>query len=277
VGTKKYILVITRGRWLNATEACAEVTETHKGNYANSTCTANVAAGSGAFVKIQISTGFFGGWSVEGKDTKELSAGAQITKLTSAKATLKTKIGGAEVKFTTSSAPELSGIKLAGEGKLSAGGTVKFKGVTTELNGKASAVCTPLGTAGNDTTLGSITSQKLSGALVLHEGGGVTQLLPETGTVLGTLFFGGECALPKEVPLITKKETGKGLVLTDPLGISKELVEHEATQLSALTELWAISETEEHKATLEGSAAIGLTSPHSGLKWKGKATEFSVS
>ena len=174
VGTKKYIIVLNRGRYLAVGEACAEVTETHKGDYANP-CTTGVAPGAGAFIKIKIKAGWFGSWSVEGKDAKELSAGAQITKLTTAKATLKTKIAGVEVKFNTSTAPELIGVKLAGEGKLAAGGTVKFKGITTELNGKASAVCTPLETAGNDATLGTITSSKGSGGIVFHEGSGVTQ------------------------------------------------------------------------------------------------------
>lgn len=276
VGTKKYIIVLSRGRYLAVGEACAEVTETHKGNYANSFCTTGVAPGAGAFVKIKIKAGWFGAWSVEGKDAKELSAGAQITKLTTAKATLKTKIAGVEVKLNTSTAPEFVGIKLSGEGKLAAGGTVKFTGITTELNGKASAACTPLGTAGNDSTLGTITSSKGSGGIVFHEGAGVTQFLPETGTTLATLFFGEECSLPEKVALITKSETGKGLALTDPLGLGKELVEHEIAELSALTELWVISETAEHKVTLEGKAAVGLTSPHNGLKWKGTPDEVEV-
>jgi hypothetical protein len=214
-------------------------------------------------------------WLVEGKDAKGLPAEAQITKLTSAKVTLKTKIGGAEVKFNTSTAPELVGVKLAGEGKLTTGGQVKFKGVTTEINGKASAACTPLGTKGNDTTLGTITTKKLKGGLVEHEEDVATQLSPETGTVLGTLFFGEVCALPAEVPLITKKE-GKGLVLKDPIGIAGELKEHEFAELASLTELWAISETAEHKAIVEGSAAVGLTGAHSGLKWSGLPSELEL-
>jgi hypothetical protein len=276
VGAEKYILVLDRGILVNSTEACAEVSETHKGNYANSRCTTSVAPGSGAFIAIVIKTNAFGRWWVEGKDTKELTAETQVTKLTTAKATLKAKVAGAEIKFTTSTAPELVGTKLTGEGGLASGATVKFKGVTTELNGKASSVCAPLATAGNDGTLGMITTNKLSGGLVLHEGGGVVQLQPETGTVMATLFFGAECSLPEKVNVITKEETGKGLVLTDPLGFGKETTEHEVVELSALTQLWLISETSEHKATLEGGAAVGLSGSHKGLKWKGKPAEFEV-
>jgi hypothetical protein len=279
VGTKKYILVKNRGNRLagSSVVACAEVTETQKGNFANSDCSTPVTAGTGAFVKIKVTTNFFGRWSVESQDAKELSAGVEITKLTSAKATLKSKIAGTEVKFTTSTAPELSGIKLEGEDKLTTGGTVNFKGVTTELNGKASAACTPLGEKGKEASLGTITSKKTKGGLRSYEESAATQVLPETGNVFATLFFGKECSLPEEVSVITKKETGEGLVLTDPLGIGKELTEHEITELAALTELWLISETAEHKATIEGEAAVDLSGSHNGLEWSGTPDELEVS
>ena len=277
LGTKKYIQVKNRGNRLagSTVEACAEVAEPLTGNFGNSDCSTGVMLGTGAFVKIKVKTNWLGSWSVESLDAKELPAGVQITKLTSDKAKLKAKIAGAEVKFTTSTSPALAGIKLAGEDALTVG-TVKFKGVTTELNGKVSSVCTPLGEAGKDASLGTITTAKMKGHLVSHEGGGAIQLLPETGNVLGTLYFGEECSLPEEVSVMTKKETGKGLVLTDPLGIEEELTEHEITELSALTELWLISESAEHKATIEGKAAVGLTSSHSGLKWSGTPDEIEV-
>ena len=277
VGSKKYIVVRDKGRRIGTEVACAEVAEALTGNFSDPDCTTNVGAGNGSFVKIKVAPGNFRRWWVAGKDAKELPAAVQITKLTSAKATLKSKIGGAEVKFTTSSAPELIGFKLEAEGKLTAGGAVKFTGVTTELNGKTSSVCTPLGTVGNDATLGIITSVKGKGDLVLYEGSAGTEMLPIMENVIARLSFGEECSLPAEVPVITKKETGKALVLTDPLGIGNELAEHEITELSALTELWVISETAEHKATVEGKAAVGLTGAHIGLKWKGTPDEIEVS
>jgi hypothetical protein len=276
LGMGPFIIVLNAGKWKNNREACAQTTEPLKGNYTDPHCITATGLGMGSFARILISTNFFGWWSVEGKDAKELPAGVQITKLTTAKATLKSKILGAEVKFTTSTTPELVGVKLEGEDKLSAGSTVRFKGITTEINGKASAACTPMGEKGKESSKGTITTKKLSGELDPYEGSGVTELLPESGSVLATFYFGETCSLPEEVSLITKKETGNGLVLTDPLGIGKELVTHEVTELAALTELWLINEKEEHKVTLEGSAAVALSGTHSGLAWKGTPTEYEV-
>jgi hypothetical protein len=216
-------------------------------------------------------------WTVGGTDAGTLKASVQLGALTgTGKAVLSTKIGGTSVKFLTTATPELIGVKLEGEGKLTTGGKVKFTGVHTELgnSGTASGPCKPLGTAEADATLGIITSAAGKGELVLHENAatkvksGVTKIQPESGTVFGKLFFGAECSLPEEVPVITKAG-GNGLVLTDPLGVGNELVTHEITELAALTELWTISVTEEHKATVTGSASVVLTSPHNALKWKG--------
>jgi hypothetical protein len=211
-------------------------------------------------------------WTVGGTDAGTLKAKVVLNSLVGGEATLLTKIGGASVSFLTKTTPTLNGVSLEGEGKLTTGGTVTFKGITTDLNGSASAVCTPLGTSEVDSTLGVITSNKGKGELVLHETGGVksgvTQIKPETGNVFGKLFFGEECSLPEEVPIITKAVGGRGLVLSDPLGVGNELVTHQITQHS-LTELWAISETEEHKATIDGTANVGLETPHNALKWKG--------
>jgi hypothetical protein len=208
-------------------------------------------------------------WTVGGTDAGILKAQITIAKITTGKLILKTRIAGAEVKLTTSTTPELIGISLEGEGRLTTGGTLRVKGATTELNSKASAVCTPLGTAGNDPTLGVFTFNKVKSELVLHESTGVIQVKPEVGNVFGKFFFGEECSLPEEVPMITKKEGGKGLALTDLLGIGNELVEHEFTELPALSELWVISETAEHKKTVEGNLGVRLAGAHTGLKWKG--------
>jgi hypothetical protein len=224
-------------------------------------------------------------WTVSGTEAGSLKAEVQLKELLKIKteeaeatAILLTKIAGAKVWFLTHKTPELIGVKLEGEGKLTTGGKVKFTGVTTDLNEKASAVCTPLGTAGNDATLGTLTSKEAKGELVLHEfknekseifKEGVTQIKPVTGNVLATFFFGEECSLPAEVPIITKKESGKGLVLKEPkCTLGTEEVTHEISE-NSLTELWTISETEEHKATVDGTAVVNLVGAHLGLKWKG--------
>jgi hypothetical protein len=248
--------------------ACARVSEMNKGNYGNALCQgAPGGQNTGEYIKVKIKEIIFGlFWWVESTEAKVLPAEAQVTKLTSAKATLKTKILGAEVKFTTSTAPELVGVKLNGEGKLANGAQVKFKGLTTEINGKVSAACKPPET---------VTSNKLKGGLLSHEEGVYVQLTPETGTTLATLQLGELCSLGEKVPLITNKE-GKTVTLTDPLGIGKELKEHEVIEFPSLTELWAISATAEHKATLEGGAAVGLTGAHAGFKWNGKTGDFEL-
>lgn len=205
-------------------------------------------------------------WTVGTKDAKELPAEIQIKELVGGKATVKTAIGGVNVKFNATGM-ELIGAKLEGEGKVTSGAKVKFTGVTTEFNGKVSLPCTPLGELGVDSTLGLGTG-KAKGELILHSGISILKLLPVTGEILFTKIFGEECALPEEVPVITKK----GLTLTDPLGMGNLLAEHEFTELAALSELWAINEFPEHKVTIEGKAKIVLVGPgHAGLKWSGAA------
>jgi hypothetical protein len=285
--TKLYVVVestsITK---IAAGIGCAKTTETNAGNFNNATCTEEKKAGEGSFVKVVIQEGEAGAkWTVSGTEAGTLKAEVQLKELLKIKAEeaeataiLLSKVAGAKVWFLTHKTPELIGVKLEGEGKLTEGGKVKFTGVTTDLNEKASAVCTPLGTAGNDATLGTITSKEAKGALFLHEfknekgetvKEGVTQIKPVTGNVFATLFFGEECSLPAEVPVITKKESGKGLVLKEPKGtLGTEEVTHEITQ-NSLTEAWLISETEEHKATVDGTAVVSLVGVHLGLKWKG--------
>jgi hypothetical protein len=182
---------------------------------------------------------------------------------------LTTKIGGTEVKFVATGM-ELINTVLETEGLLTTGFQARFTGVSTQFTLLIkSAPCLPLGTSGNDTTLDVITTHKLKGELVLHTGGeGVVKILPETGIVLGLLFFGEECALPEEVPIITKSG-GTGLVIKDPTGFGKLNVNHELAEHVELTELWAISVIPEHKATITGIAVATLTGVHSGLEWNG--------
>jgi hypothetical protein len=243
------------------------------------------------------------GGVVTGSEAASLKAEVQLKELLKIKpeeaeptAILLTKIAGAKVWFLTHVTPKLVGVKLEGEGKLTEGGTVEFTKVTTDLNEKASPPCTPLGTAGNDATLGTIISKEGKGELVLHEfknaegvtvKEGVTQIKPKsvTSNVFATLFFGEECSLPAEVPVITKLgaelekeeggkkvkffDIGKGLVLKEPKGkLGTEELTHEITE-NSLTELWAISETEEHKATIDGTGVVNLIGAHSGKIWKG--------
>jgi hypothetical protein len=231
------------------------------------------------------------GGVVTGSESTSLKAEVKISSLLKTKkeeeektsnglATLLTKIAGAKVWFLTRNNPELVGVKLEGEGKLTTGGKVKFTGLATDLNEKSSPVCTPYGVpvTKEEKEKGTVTSKEGKGELVLHEfknekgetkKEGVTKILPKEGNVFAVLYFGEECSLPAEVPVITKKEGGKGLVLKEPKGtLNTEEETHEITE-NSLTELWTISETEEHKATVDGTAVVALAGAHAGLKWKG--------
>jgi hypothetical protein len=218
-------------------------------------------------------------WTVGGTDACTLKAEVQLEKLLKLKpedptalGILLTKIGGAQVWFLTQTTPELIGAKLECSGSVTSGFKVRFLGVTTDINIKSSPVCTPLGTPGNDGTLGTITTEPLKGLLVLHEVEGkkvgVVEIKPKTGNVFANLFFGEECSLPEEMPIIGLVD-GKGVFLKEPRGtLGTEELTHEFTE-NSLTELWAISETAEHKATLDGTAVAKLGGTHASKIWKG--------
>lgn len=212
-------------------------------------------------------------WTVGGTDAGTLKAAVQATTLINGKGVLKSKIGGAEVKFKKIiEPPKLISLSLEGGGLITTGSQVKFEGISTELNGKSSEVCSPLQNPIFDFSLGEVLTNKLKGELYLHTAGSgwgrnVVRILPETGNVFAKLFFGEECSLPEEVPVITKSG-GNGLVLKEPFGFSTESTGHEIVP-GTLTELWLISETEEHKANLEGALIVALSGAHLTVQWKG--------
>ena len=78
-----------------------------------------------------------------------------------------------------------------------------------------------------------------------------------------TIETSEECSVGSKIPVIGK------LTLKDCKGaFSTEQTEHLVEQ-GPLTELWTISKTAEHVATLDGSGILILGGAHAGLKWSG--------
>jgi hypothetical protein len=210
-------------------------------------------------------------WVVE---EEYLSGSKQINAtLAGTGATLSTKIGGSEVEFNcTKSVPV--GMNLESTGRLK--GKIKFSGCTTKVGGVTTPGCEP---KNKGTEAGVILTNEVKGELREHSSG--EWLLPveslvkekvaeEIQPVFAHIEAAGECAIGTNIPII-----GPRLSLVDTKGMgewsgSKEGVLHEQkvhkVKEGPLTELWALSKTEEHKATVVGEASAELTS---GEVWAG--------
>jgi hypothetical protein len=145
------------------------------------------------------------------------------------------------------------------------GSKIKFSGCITKLNGATSAVCEP--NAGG-TEKGVINTTAGHGLIVLHETVAkvkteLTQILPDVGETFATIEMSKECAIGSKVPVIGKAflEDCEGKFLT-------HLVKH-LVQVGPLTELWTISKTAEHVATILGSSWAKLLGTHAGFKFSG--------
>jgi hypothetical protein len=157
------------------------------------------------------------------------------------------------------------------------GSQVKFTECVTDLNGVEAPQCVPTEAV---TGTPKVIVTKLGHALLkLHvlknEKGeeigkdDIVKILPDTGEefalVITGPLTGNECPIGTSVPV-------KGsLALKDCKGEGRNhLVEHLVEQFTPLTELYVISKTAEHAATLLGSAWAFLTGvEHAGLKWSG--------
>jgi hypothetical protein len=161
--------------------------------------------------------------------------------------------------------------KLLAEGNIGKeAGVVKeskvlFSGCTTDLNGVTTAACVP-----TDPTDGAgfVVSNLGHASLALGASGeDLLKVLPDSGETLATIATGpatgNECPIGTKVPVIGNLflKDGENLALT-------HLVKH-LLEPGPGTELWTISKSEEHKATLLGSARAKLTGEHEGLEWSG--------
>ncbi len=168
----------------------------------------------------------------------------------------------------TCSGVELVGMELIGEGKLKAGGKLKFTGCRLLLNGVESKPCLPH-TKG--APAGTLETNALKGELLLHklenekkEVIGTDPLIllePSEGTFFMTLETGEECAIGEKIPIL-----GKLYIKDCENGFEKHQVIH-LIEEGPLSEMWVISKTAEHKVKLDGSALVSLTGAHAGLAW----------
>ena len=179
---------------------------------------------------------------------------------------LHSKILGVAVLFLCTELKLVNAV-LKANGSIGEGFKILFSGCTTDLNGVANANCTP-----NDVTdgLGVIVTQNLHALLVLGElAGGVKddllKILPDTGETFDNMEFGSKCPIGTKIPVIGK------LMFKDCANEAlTHLVKHLLEPAPApFTELWTISKTAEHQATLLGSFWAFLTGAHEGLKFSG--------
>jgi hypothetical protein len=166
---------------------------------------------------------------------------------------LHSKISGSSVLFECPTISAVNANVLAGgtigketkEGK-PVGASVKFSGCKTKLNGAEAAACEP--NAGG-TQPGVIVTSSGHAALVLNASKEeLTQVLPDSGETFANIEMSKLCAIGTKVPVIGKlflKDCENAFLIHQ----LKHLVEE-----GPGTELWTISKTEEHKATLLGSA-----------------------
>ncbi len=237
--------------------------------------------GLGAMLGFCFTTlGLFGAGTTQASiwmvNNSSLTSGTKLLKASlPSSATLNTKIGGNEVKFTCKKG-ELKEGELEKEGKLKEGGSLRFTECTTAINGTTQKACEP----NNGTEKGVIVSNKGKGRLTEHSTGEGVTILESTVKekiegkevpVFGHVKMSEECSIGEDVPIIGPKigvvdSSGMG----EPAPGSKEGLLHEQAnhkiKEGPLTEIWAISETAEHKATLTGEAKLELAS---GETWSG--------
>ena len=175
--------------------------------------------------------------------------GGEVTLEADTTTVLHSKISGVSILFECSTIAFI-GAKLAAAGTIAKGAKIKFSGCRVKLNGMVSTACEP-NNGGFEP--GVILTKSLHAALVLHElVSGVKherfQILPDEGETFWTTEMGKECSIGTKVPVIGK------LFLKD---CENALLTHQEIHLvepeSELTELFVISRTPEHIASLLGS------------------------
>jgi hypothetical protein len=181
---------------------------------------------------------------------------------------LLTKVAGIKVEIlcTEIGLPNAE-TKLLLEGKIL--GRARFTGCATKLNGVTSTPCKPH----TGTEKGVIITLKLKGLIELHilQPGEITD---EIVMVLddmepfpnkdhfATLELDPECAIGSKISIFGR------FAIQDQQFLSL-LFDHLWQEFKALTHMYAISDTVEHAATIDGSAEVFLLGEHLGLKWEG--------
>lgn len=154
--------------------------------------------------------------------------------------------------------------KLKLEGKVL--GTLTFHGCIIKVGGITQAACEPHEGASK----GLIQTLLIDGLIRLHELAGVkdetVEFKPHTGqNAFAHVKTSELCSIGEDILIGGKFSTKDS---------QNEFLVHKTSHLieefPALTELWALSNTPEHKATIDGSALVSLKGVgHVGLKWAG--------
>ncbi len=160
---------------------------------------------------------------------------------------------------------------LKANGSIGEGAKLLFSGCTTDLGGEPAPECTPKDK--EDGEAGTIVTKPGHGLIELHElAGGVkddiVRILPDNvggkpSEVFATLELGPECSIGTKVNVIGKA------TLKDCEGLFLEHLVKHLVETGPLTELWTISKTAEHVATILGSVWAFLEGEHEKLKWSG--------
>lgn len=159
----------------------------------------------------------------------------------------------------------LSDLKLKAEGLVL--GLLTFHKCILKINGVTSVPCEP--SFGG--SKGLIKTLELHGLILLHklepsgEKHDVVEFKPHVGSnAIAHIKLGEECAIGEEILL------NGTFAFQD---CQKEFLVHKVVHLweefAPLTKLWVISNTLEHKTTIDGSVNVFLTGAHAGLRWAG--------
>lgn len=157
-------------------------------------------------------------------------------------------------------------IKLKAEGQLL--GLLTFHQCIIKVGGVTLAACEPHSGASK----GIIKSLELVGLIRLHvltekETDKTVEIFPDEGSnALAHIETGPECSIGEELLI-----GGVFSVQDCQHFFSTHLVTHLVEEFPALTKLWVVSNTAEHKATIDGSANVFLVGAHAGLLWAGLA------
>jgi hypothetical protein len=163
--------------------------------------------------------------------------------------------------------------KLLLEGKVL--GRVKFTECSMKLKGTTSAACKPHSTGAPE---GTILTLLIEGLIKLHELADKT--IDDTVLFIGenkegkleehfvTLILGKEgeslCAIGEKLPV-----NGEFSIKDCQNMFRTHLVDHLVEEFAALTHLYVLNDTVEHKAQILGSVLLALAGEHKGLKWAG--------
>jgi hypothetical protein len=159
-----------------------------------------------------------------------------------------------------------SDLKLKAEGLVL--GLLTLHGCATRINGIPAPACIPHSPGAK---AGLIKSLELDGLIELHklEPSGVrddiVKFIPDVGSnAIAHIQFGEECSLPEEILIFGYFSV---------YDCQNEFLVHKVTHLwqefAPLTHLYVISDTLEHKVTIDGSVNVFLKGKHLGLKWAG--------